>query len=135
MQQHGMGASFHLPSLFSNISSILQLEIGNTDNSPSLWKSKLIESTLCCAETHILRELKYRAHIAVPGSYTLLGVSDEWDCLREGEIYATVFDERTGFVQYQDMFLLSIITYLSYTFHPRSYFRSQFKRSSNIQRP
>lgn len=99
MQQHGMGASFHLPSLFSNMSSILQLEIGNTDNNPSLWKSKLIESSLWCAETHILRELKYRAHIAVPGSYTLLGVSDEWDCLREGEIYATVFDERTGFIQ------------------------------------
>lgn len=99
MQQHGMGASFHLPSLFSNLSSILQLEIGDTEDDPSLWTNKLIESSLCCAETHILRELKYRAHIAVPGSYTLLGVSDEWGCLKEGEIYATVFDERTGFVQ------------------------------------
>ncbi|KAG0706502.1 RdRP-domain-containing protein [Suillus ampliporus] len=99
IQQHGLGASFRLPSLFSTLSSILQLEIGDTEDDPSLWASKLIESSLHCIETHILRELKYRAHIAVPGSYTLLGVSDEWDCLREGEIYATVFDERTGFVQ------------------------------------
>jgi hypothetical protein len=99
MQQHGMGAPFHLPSLFSNLTSILQLEIGDTEDDPSLWTSQLIESSLCCAETHILRELKYRAHIAVPGSYTLLGVSDEWGCLKEEEIYATVFDERTGFVQ------------------------------------
>ncbi|KAG1856675.1 RdRP-domain-containing protein [Suillus subalutaceus] len=99
IQQHGLGASFHLPSLFTNLSSILQLEIGDTEDDPSLWTSKLIESSLQCVETYILRELKYRAHIAVPGSYTLLGVSDEWGCLREGEIYATVFNERTGFVQ------------------------------------
>jgi RNA-dependent RNA polymerase len=77
----------------------LQLKIGETEDDPSLWTSKLIESSLQCVETYILRELKYRAHIAVPGSYTLLGVSDEWGCLREGEIYATVFNERTGFVQ------------------------------------
>ncbi|KAG0699740.1 RdRP-domain-containing protein [Suillus ampliporus] len=98
IQQHGLGASFHLPSLFKNLSSILQLDVGNTEDelSQSRWTSELIESSLHCVETHILRELKYRAHIAVPGSYTLLGVSDEWGCLREGEVYATVFDERTG---------------------------------------
>ncbi|KAG2348348.1 RdRP-domain-containing protein [Suillus weaverae] len=99
IQQHGLGASFHLPSLFANLSSMLQLEIGDTEDDPSLWTSKLIESSLQCVETYILRELKYRAHILVPGSYTLLGVSDEWGCLREGEIYATVFNERTGTVQ------------------------------------
>lgn len=99
LQQHGLGASFHFPSLFRNLSSILQLDVGNTkdDESPqSRWTSELIESSLHCAETQILRELKYRAHIEVPGSYTLLGVSDEWGCLKEGEVYAAVFDERTG---------------------------------------
>ncbi|KAG1810038.1 RdRP-domain-containing protein [Suillus plorans] len=98
IQQHGLGASFHLPSLFRNLSSILQLDVGNTEEetSQSRWTSELIESTLHCVETHILRELKYRAHIEVPGSYTLLGVSDEWGCLREGEVYAAVYDERTG---------------------------------------
>lgn len=98
IQQHGLGASFHLPSLFRNMSSILHLDVGNTEDesSPSRWTSELIESSLHCAETQILRELKYRAHIEVPGSYTLLGVSDEWGCLKEGEVYAAVFDDRTG---------------------------------------
>ena len=99
IQQHGMGASFHLPSLFSNLSNILHLDVGNAEEpqeESSVWTSQLIESALHCVETHILRELKYRAHIEVPGSYTLLGVSDEMGCLREGEIFATVFDERTG---------------------------------------
>ncbi|KAG2109648.1 RdRP-domain-containing protein [Suillus discolor] len=98
IQQHGLGASFHLPSLLRNLSIILQLDVGDTEEetSQSRWTSELIESTLHCVETHILRELKYRAHIEVPGSYTLLGVSDEWGCLREGEVYAAVHDERTG---------------------------------------
>ncbi|KAG2157651.1 RdRP-domain-containing protein [Suillus bovinus] len=99
IQQHGLGASFHLPSLFTNLSSILELEIGDGGNNPWKWNNNLIESSLKCVETYILREVKYRAHIAVPGSYTLLGVSDEWCCLREGEIYATVFNERTGEVK------------------------------------
>ncbi|OAX43638.1 hypothetical protein K503DRAFT_680643, partial [Rhizopogon vinicolor AM-OR11-026] len=87
-------------SLFANLSNILHLEVRkqeelSEEESPG-WASELIESTLHCIETHILRELKYRAHIEVPGSYTLLGVSDEWQCLREGEIFATVYDERAG---------------------------------------
>jgi RNA-dependent RNA polymerase len=53
-----------------------------------------------CARAHALREIKHRAHIPVPDSCTLLGVSDEWDCLQEGEIYATIFDEQTGVSQY-----------------------------------
>ncbi|KAG1865515.1 RdRP-domain-containing protein [Suillus subalutaceus] len=98
IQQHGLGGSFHLSSLFRNLSSILRLDVGNTEDesSQSRWTSELIESSLHCAETQILRELKYRAHIEVPDSYTLLGVSDEWGCLKEGEVYAVVFDERTG---------------------------------------
>jgi hypothetical protein len=48
-----------------------------------------MKEALYCAATHALREIKYRAHILVPGSVTLLGVSDEYDCLAEGEIFAT----------------------------------------------
>lgn len=77
IQQHGLGESFRLPSLFSNLSSILQLDIGNTSGETSHWASELVLDSLRCVETHALWELKYRAHIAVPGSYTLFGVSDE----------------------------------------------------------
>lgn len=98
LQQHGLGMSFHLPSLLRNMSAVLNLKIHNgtgvPDGSDSLYND-LIANTLHCSETHILRELKYRAHIRVPGSFTLLGVSDEWDCLNEGEIFATVHDEKS----------------------------------------
>jgi hypothetical protein len=100
IQQHGLGSSFGLPSLFSNLSSILKLQVVYTREEPSFWTSELIVNSLRCVETHALRELKYRAHIAVPGSYTLFGVSDEWNCLSEGEIYATVFNEKTGDVHH-----------------------------------
>lgn len=92
--QHGLGASLQLPSLFNNIVTLLELEIGNHSR-PGFLRHKLIEDALYCAATHALREIKYRAHILVPDSVTLLGVADEWDCLEEGEIYATVHDERS----------------------------------------
>ncbi|KAI6161987.1 RdRP-domain-containing protein [Pisolithus thermaeus] len=93
LQQHGIGASFKLPSLVHNIKTILHLDL-RSENGEEEYHSDLLMNSLDCAETHVLRELKYRAHIAVPGSFTLYGVSDEWNCLDEGEIYATVLDER-----------------------------------------
>ncbi|KIK99941.1 hypothetical protein PAXRUDRAFT_30186 [Paxillus rubicundulus Ve08.2h10] len=99
LQQHGFGTSFHLPSLFRNMSAILNLKLGGEVTDDTYLYNDLVAKSLHCAETHILRELKYRAHIAVPGSFTLLGVSDEWDCLDENEIYATVQDEKTGLYQ------------------------------------
>ncbi|KAJ6573969.1 RdRP-domain-containing protein [Mycena vulgaris] len=93
--QHGLGASFRLPSLFNNLFYQLKLEIGDWSH-PQVFRHQLIKTALAYATTHILREIKHRAHIPVPGSYTLIGVSDEWDCLDEGEIYATVVDDRRG---------------------------------------
>ena len=95
--QYTLGASFHLPSLFNNISKYLELEI--SDHSVGGLQHHLILDALYCAATHALREIKYRAHIPVPGSFTLLGVSDEYDCLAEGEIFATVYDERNEIEQ------------------------------------
>ena len=88
--QHNLGASYHLPSLFNNISKYLELDISD---GPDSLHHLLVEEALYCAATHALREIKHRAHILVPGSVTLLGVSDEYDCLAEGEIFATIYDE------------------------------------------
>jgi hypothetical protein len=93
-QQHGFGSSFRLPSLFNNI--VKQLKVPDDSISPHTLQCDLITTSLAYAATHVLREIKFRARIAVPGSYTLIGVSDEWGCLREGEIYATIQDERNG---------------------------------------
>ena len=93
LQQHGLGASFNLSSMLRNMKKILGIDF-ETNGGQMGYLSDLLVNSLKCSETHILRELKYRAHIGVPGSYTLYGVSDEWGCLEEGEIYATVSDPK-----------------------------------------
>jgi RNA-dependent RNA polymerase len=98
-QQHGLGASFRLPSLFSLIHKFLKLDISPESIYFQVLDHELIQACLACAATDVLREIKYRARIPVPGSFTLLGVSDEWDCLEPGQVYATISDERTGLHQ------------------------------------
>ncbi|EIW86345.1 RdRP-domain-containing protein [Coniophora puteana RWD-64-598 SS2] len=95
LQVHGLGASFHLTSLFGNLAKELNMRVW-TRESDDGWQNEVVIDALRCISTHALRELKYRAHIRVPGSYTLMGVSDEWNCLRPGEIFATVRDIRNG---------------------------------------
>ncbi|KAF7319857.1 RdRP-domain-containing protein [Mycena kentingensis (nom. inval.)] len=96
--QHGLGASFRLPSLFNAMQSVLELEIGDwaSRREEGVFAHQLIKTAIAFATMHVLREIKHRGHIIIPGSYTLIGVSDEWDCLEEGEIYATIVDERNG---------------------------------------
>ena len=88
--QHNLGTSYRLASFFNNVSKYLGLDISDH---PDSLRHHLMDEVLYCAATHALREIKYRAHILVPGSVTLIGVSDEYDCLAEGEIYAMVYDE------------------------------------------
>lgn len=40
------------------------------------------------ARVHVYRELKYRARIPVPSGYSLVGVADIHDELKEGEVYS-----------------------------------------------
>jgi hypothetical protein len=98
LQQYGLGASFRLPSLFTNLLKYLKLDVSVTTNSQYL-DHELVKDCLRCASGYVLRGIKYRARIPVPGSYTLFGVSDEANCLEEGQIYASVTDERTGLHQ------------------------------------
>ncbi|KIK51552.1 hypothetical protein GYMLUDRAFT_181285 [Collybiopsis luxurians FD-317 M1] len=95
--QHGLGASFQLESLFKNIAQILQLEIAPSvsEVNPATVQLVILKIAIAHGITYILREIKHRGRIRVPDSYTLLGVSDEWDCLDEGEIFAQVYDPRT----------------------------------------
>ncbi|PBK99203.1 RdRP-domain-containing protein [Armillaria gallica] len=93
---HGLGASFHLESLFRNMARTLQVELSEDLDSESGVHYGLLKTVIAYGATHILKEIKHRARIRVPGSYTLIGVSDEWDCLEEGQVYATIFDPRTN---------------------------------------
>jgi hypothetical protein len=92
--RHGLGMSFRLASLLTNLKTRLGLDIESSSAHGGL-RHRLINESIRCACAHALREIKHRAHIPVPNSFTLLGVSDEWGCLDEGEIYATGFDDHT----------------------------------------
>ncbi|QRW05216.1 RNA-dependent RNA polymerase [Ceratobasidium sp. AG-Ba] len=51
-----------------------------------------MKTVLKNAETDILRELKHRARIPVPESWKLVGIADEFDYLKQSEIYACTRD-------------------------------------------
>ncbi len=93
---HGLGGSFHLESLFRNMSRILKVELSEQSDLDSYVRYDLLTTVITYASTYVLRVIKHHARIRIPGSYTLIGVSDEWDCLKEGEIYVTIFDPRTN---------------------------------------
>ncbi|KAJ3983189.1 RdRP-domain-containing protein [Lentinula detonsa] len=95
--QHGLGTSFRLESLFRNLVKILHLDIAPhaSETDDSSVQLAILKIAIAHGITHILREIKHRGRIRLPGSYTLLGVSDEWNCLEEGEIFAQVYDPRT----------------------------------------
>ncbi|KAK0188760.1 RdRP-domain-containing protein [Armillaria mellea] len=95
LSHHGLGGSFHLESLFRNMSRILKMELSEQSDSDPYVRYDLLTTVITYASTYILRVIKHHARIRIPGSYTLIGVSDEWDCLKEGEIYVTIFDPRT----------------------------------------
>ncbi|TFK57668.1 RdRP-domain-containing protein [Heliocybe sulcata] len=106
-ESHGLGSSFHLPALFKRLHAQLNM-IPYSTSAPNGLRHELLDICLCYGATQILREIKYRARIPVPGSFTLFGVSDEWDCLNEGEIFATVYDYRTGeFTQIEGQVLIT----------------------------
>ncbi|CAE6411693.1 unnamed protein product [Rhizoctonia solani] len=87
-----LGNPFHLANTFKRLSR-LGLEL----DQPNLRTSglhKMLNATLF----HVKRNLKYKARIKVPNSYTLVGVCDEANYLRPRLIYACVqeFDQRSG---------------------------------------
>ncbi|KAG9100576.1 hypothetical protein FRC06_003955 [Ceratobasidium sp. 370] len=84
LEKHGLGTSFKLPAIMLRMQNIgLELE-----HCYALGMKTILKD----AETDILRELKHRARIPVPDSWKLVGIADEFNYLREGEIYACVRD-------------------------------------------
>jgi hypothetical protein len=54
-----------------------------------------LKESLDLAVQHVLRELKHRARIPVPGSWTLVGIADIHDFLKEGEIFVCVRERQS----------------------------------------
>ncbi|KAH7883759.1 RNA-directed RNA polymerase 2 [Phlebopus sp. FC_14] len=88
LEVHGLGQPFRLSSV---LGSIRKLGITGIQD-------PFFVQMLEFAVHHILRELKHRARIHVPGAYTLVGVADIYGLLREGEISVCIRhpDNSTG---------------------------------------
>jgi RNA-dependent RNA polymerase len=82
LELHGLGSSYKIPSIFIRLQKFgLKLE-----RCGSLGMTTVLK----VAETDILRDLKYHARIPVPESWKLVGIADEFNYLKEGEIYGSI---------------------------------------------
>ncbi|THH20540.1 hypothetical protein EW146_g829 [Bondarzewia mesenterica] len=76
----GLGTSFRLSSVLSNLSRL----------GVPTFEDDFYQQMLEFAKHHILRDLKHHARIPVPDGYTLVGVADIHDYLKEGQVFACV---------------------------------------------
>ncbi len=83
LEAHGLGVPFRLTSAMLGLH---KLGLGPLDGDV-FWRQMMD-----FAVNHVLRELKHHARIPVPGkeSWTLVGVADVHQQLREGEVFACV---------------------------------------------
>lgn len=81
LESHGLGASYRLTSV------MLGLDKLGIDN---IYDNSFYQRLLEYAIHDILRSLKNYARIPIPGAWTLVGVADVHEFLKEGEIFACI---------------------------------------------
>ncbi|GAA6014601.1 hypothetical protein JCM11491_000166 [Sporobolomyces phaffii] len=74
----------------SRLSSTLTFLARDRATSSTGFSNPFVSQCLDAAVVHVLRDIKYKARIPLPGCYNLVGVVDISDTLAEGEIYARV---------------------------------------------
>jgi RNA dependent RNA polymerase. len=80
LEAHGLGNSFRLTSV------MLKLDKLGVDAPEDAFYQRMMEF----AVNHVLRDLKHRARIPIPGAWTLVGVADFHRFLRENEIFVCI---------------------------------------------
>ncbi|KAH7868663.1 RNA dependent RNA polymerase-domain-containing protein [Lentinula edodes] len=89
-QVQGIGGSFRLPTVMTLLS-----KIGYT-----MLKDDFFERVLDLGVKHVLRDLKYRARIPVPGAYNLVGIADINQELGPNEISVCIMEKNSGKLKY-----------------------------------
>ncbi|KAJ3873480.1 RNA-directed RNA polymerase 2 [Lentinula edodes] len=89
-QVQGIGGSFRLPTVMT-----LLPKIGYT-----MLKDDFFERVLDLGVKHVLRDLKYRARIPVPGAYNLVGIADINQELGPNEISVCIMEKNSGKLKY-----------------------------------
>ncbi|KAH7104770.1 RdRP-domain-containing protein [Auriculariales sp. MPI-PUGE-AT-0066] len=87
LETHGLGTAFKLPSLFGSLHKLLTRN-GAINN--LIETDDFTQRVMDFAVNHMRRELKYRARIPVPDSWTLVGVVDVHKYLKPREIFVCI---------------------------------------------
>jgi len=97
LRGYSIGRSFYLPFILDQLA---KLGLGPRDTfEKRAFGNAFLGRLLRGSTHHILREMKYRARIPVPGSYRLVGVADEGQgYIREGADPSEVFTLKEGFI-------------------------------------
>lgn len=105
LEAHGLGNSFRMTSVMLNLK---KLGVSSPDD-------QFYHQMMEFAVHHVLRELKQRARIPVPGAYTLVGIADVHQFLNPREIFACIKSSNSSAIVYLEG---PILISRSPTIHP-----------------
>ncbi|KAK7031202.1 hypothetical protein VNI00_013618 [Paramarasmius palmivorus] len=81
LQGHGLGTSFRISSVLTNLPKL---------GVHALQEDAFYQKFMEYGKNHVLRLLKHRARIPVPGAWNLVGIADIFQYLLPGHIFACV---------------------------------------------
>ncbi|KAE9396411.1 RdRP-domain-containing protein [Gymnopus androsaceus JB14] len=89
-QIQGIGGSFRLPTVMATLSRMGYVKL----------KDQFLDRILELGKKHVLRDLKHRARIPVPGAYNLVGIADVHQELGPNEISVCIMQKDSGKLEY-----------------------------------
>ncbi|EJT98377.1 RdRP-domain-containing protein [Dacryopinax primogenitus] len=88
-ETYGLGGTFWIRLILRNIHDILGLDF-EAGQGLTTFYDPFLKHIIDVGKANALREIRFRARIPVPNSWTLIGVADEHDVLGKNEIYACI---------------------------------------------
>ena len=79
MENHGLGSVYKVPFILKKLEKLEIVDLSGND-----FYVRMRE----LAVNHVLRDLKFRARIPIPGAWTLVGVADTHRYLKPNQIFA-----------------------------------------------
>jgi RNA-dependent RNA polymerase len=89
-QVQGLGMSFRLPKILGSLAKMGYTEVEDE------FFTRLLE----LGTRHVLREIKHRAHIPVPGAYNLVGIADVHQELQPNEVFVCIMQKDSRKLEY-----------------------------------
>jgi len=81
MENHGLGSVYKIPFILKSLEKLGIVDLSGND---------FYVRMRVLAINHVLRDLKFRARIPIPGAWTLVGVADTHRYLKPNQIFACI---------------------------------------------